>query len=322
MKRHSMNWSDIRVFLFVCREGSTLAASKKLGMSQPTVARRIDALEHQLGLVLFERDTHGFKPTLTAKGLLPLVEKMEESADEVEAAVARARNSRARAIRITAPRRNFSPTFSTILSEFSSQYPDIRFELIASYEVLDLVAGEADVAIRIAYKVTDERLICTKLTDVKAALFASRSYADRHGLPSSPDEFPGHRFVVYDPVPPTMLLNKWLLARISADQIVARAGDAESVTTSIDAGLGIGPVTIAFATDYPSLVRCFDPPPGTDVSSWLVMSPEAYRRPEVRAFAAFFAPRFRTAYKAMREKAMVAQAYHPNHEVGARGKKN
>ena len=55
----------------------------------------------------------------------------------------------------------------------------------------------------------------------------------------------------------------------------------------------------------------FDPPPGTDVSSWLVMSPEAYRRPEVRAFAAFFAPRFRAAYKAMREKAMVAQAYQP-----------
>lgn len=65
-----MNWSDISVFLTVCREGSTLAASKQLGVSQPTVARRIDALEHQLGLTLFERDTHGFKPTLTAKGLL------------------------------------------------------------------------------------------------------------------------------------------------------------------------------------------------------------------------------------------------------------
>lgn len=311
-----MNWSDLRAFLTVCREGSTLAASKQLGMSQPTVARRIDALEHQLGLTLFARDTHGFKPTSTAKDLLPLVERMEASANEVNAAALKARNSKTRAIRITAPRRNFSRTFSAILSEFGSQNPDIRFELIASYEVLDLVAGEADVAIRIAQKVTDERLICTKLTNVKAALFASRDYADRHGLPASPDEFAGHRFVVYDPIPPTMLLNKWLLARISPDQIVTRGGDAESVTTSIDAGLGIGPVTIAFATDYPALVRCFDPPPGTDVSSWLVMSPEAYRRPEVRAFAAFFAPRFRAAYKAMREKAMIAQAYHLDPELG------
>lgn len=307
-----MNWSDISVFLTVCREGSTLAASKQLGVSQPTVARRIDALEHQLGLTLFERDTHGFRPTLTAKGLLPLVEKMEAAAHAVKAAAQQARNSKTRAIKITAPRRNFSPTFTTILSEFSLQNPDVRFELISSYQVLDLIAGEADVAIRITQKVADERLICTKLTDVKAALFASRDYAERHGLPASADAFAGHRFVVYDPVPPTMLLNNWLLARISPDQIMTRGGDVESVTTSIDAGLGIGPVTISYAADYPGLVRCFDPPPGTEVSSWLVMSPEAYRRPEVRAFAAFFAPRFRAAYNAMREKAMITQAYPPN----------
>lgn len=315
-----MNWSDISVFLTVCREGSTLAASKQLGVSQPTVARRIDALEHQLGLTLFERDTHGFKPTLTAKGLLPLVEKMEAAAHAVKAAAQLARNSKTRAIRITAPRRNFSPTFTAILSEFSLQNPDVRFELISSYQVLDLIAGEADVAIRIAQKVADERLICTKLTDVKAALFASRDYAERHGLPASEDAFAGHRFVVYDPVPPTMLLNNWLLARISPDQIMTRGGDVESVTTSIDAGLGIGPVTISYAADYPALVRCFDPPPGTDVSSWLVMSPEAFRRPEVRAFAAFFAPRFRAAYNAMRENAMVAQAYPPNSALGPGGK--
>jgi DNA-binding transcriptional LysR family regulator len=315
-----MSWSDLRVFLTVCRAGSTLAASKQLGMSQPTVARRIDALEHHLGLTLFERDTHGFKPTLTAKALLPFVEKMEAAADEVNAVAQQARNTKTRAIRITAPRRNFSPTFSAILSEFSLLNPDIRFELIANYQVLDLIAGEADVAIRIAREVTDKRLICTKLTDVKSALFASRDYAERHGLPVSPDQLAGHRFVVYDPVPPTMLLNDWLLERIAPDQIVTRGGDVESVTTSIDAGLGIGPVTIAFAADYPALVRCFDPPPGTDVSSWLVMSPEAYRRPEVRAFAAFFAPRFRAAYKAMREKAMVAQAYHRDPVQEARPK--
>jgi DNA-binding transcriptional LysR family regulator len=310
MKSLFMNWSDILVFLTVCREGSTLAASKRLGISQPTVARRIDTLEHQLGLTLFERDTQGFRPTSSARALLPLAEQMEGAADAVTAAAREARTTRTQPIRITAPRRNFSPTFSAILSEFSAQHPDIRFELIASYDVLDLVAGEADVAIRISRRIADERLICTKLTDVKSALFASRGYAERRGLPASADELAGHSFVVYDPVPPTMLLNTWLLERISPDQIVTRGGDAEAVTTSIDAGLGIGPVTIAFATDYPSLVRCFDPPPGTDVSSWLLMSPDAYRRPEVREFATFFAPRFRAAYRAMRERAMVAQAYH------------
>lgn len=304
-----LDWSDIRVFLAVFREGSTLAASRKLSISQPTVARRIDALEHGLGLTLFERDTRGFRPTQAAKELLAKAERMEASAAELEEAALKARKAGSRPIRITAPRRNFSPTFSAIVSEFCLEHPGVRFELISSYEILDLVAGEADIAIRIAKRVTDDRLICTKLTDVKATLYASRGYAERRGLPASPEEFAGHSFVIYDPPPKTMTLNGWLLDRISPDQIVARCGDVESVTASIEAGLGIGPCTVAFATDYPSLVRCFDPPEGTDVHSWLAISPEAYKRPEVRAFAAFLAPRFRKAYNAMREKALRDQTY-------------
>lgn len=307
-----MDWSDVRVFLAVCREGSTLAASRTLGMSQPTVARRIEALEHQLGLTLFERDTRGFRPTQAACELLPRAERMEASATEMAEAAVQARKSSSRPIRITAPRRNFSPLFSAILAEFSLEHPDVRFDLISSYKVLDLVAGEADVAIRITTRVTDERLICTKLTDVKSTIFASRGYAERRGLPSGPEEFAGHSFVVFDPLPATITLGRWLLDRISPDQIVARSGDVESVAASIEAGLGLGPLSVAFALDYPSLVRCFDPPEGTDVHSWLLISPDAYRRPEVRAFAAFFAPRFRSAYAAMREKAKIVQTYHPN----------
>lgn len=311
MKRWSLNWSDIRVFLAVYREGSTLAASRVLGVSQPTVARQIETLEHQLGLTLFERDTRGFRPTLVARDLLPQAEMLEASARNLEEAATKARKSNARPIRITAPNRNFSPIFTKILSDFRDEHPEIRFELISTYDILNLASGEADIAIRITPQITDERLICSKLTDVKSALYASRDYAARHGVPTGPDDFAGHTFVIYDPMPGAMRLNRWLVERISPEQIVARCGEPESVTASIEAGLGIGPVTISFAADYPSLVRCFDPVPDTDTTSWLVIGPDAYRRPEVRAFAAFFAPRFREAYVAQREQAMIAQAYRP-----------
>lgn len=304
-----LDWSDIRVFLAVYRAGSTLGASRTLGISQPTVARRIDVLEHCTGLTLFERDTRGFRPTAAARDLLAQAEALEAAAIGFEDGAARHRKRAAKAIRITAPRRNFSSPFNAILAEFSTANPGVGFELISSYEVLDLMEGEADVAIRIAKDVSDQRLVCTKLTDVKSTLFASRGYAERRGLPRSPEEFADHSFVIYDPVPPTMLLNKWLLDRIRPDQIVARSDDVESVTASIDAGLGIGPVPVAFAADYASLVRCFDPPAGTDVHSWLLASPDAYRRPEVRAFVEFFAPRFRSVYTRMRDQAAAAQVW-------------
>ncbi|MCV2873268.1 LysR family transcriptional regulator [Defluviimonas sp. WL0050] len=306
-----MDWSDVRVFLAVYRSGSTLAASRRLCISQPTVTRKIEALETRLGLTLFLRDTRGFHPTHEAKCLLPHAEKLEKAANEFEGAAHQARRPNVQTIRITAPRRNFSPIFSAILSDFSAENPNVRYELISTYQVLDLVAGEADIALRIAPSVADERLICTKLSDVRSTLFASRSYADRRGLPSSPEEFAGHSFVIYDPMPAALFLNRWLVERISPEQIVGRCQDAEAIAASVAAGLGIGPLSISFALDYPDLVRCFEPPEGTGLSSWLAISPEAYRRPEVRAFAAFFAPRFRAAYKAERERAAILQAYVP-----------
>lgn len=292
------DWSGLRVFLAVLRCGSTLAASRDLGMSQPTVTRRIDALEHSLSLKLFERDTRGFRPTRDALRLQPLAEAVEQAmAAFVDGATA-ARQTMLEPIRITAPRLNFSPLFTAILAEFSAQHPGVRFGLISSYALLDLAGGEADVAIRIARRISDERLICSKLTDVTSTLFASRGYAETRGLPRSERDFAGHSFVVYDPSPSPDGLNAWLMKRISPDQIVSRSQDAESVCAAIAAGLGIGPVPTSLAVDYPAMVPCFPPPQEVTVHSWLCIAPDAWRRPEVKAFADFFAPRFREGYAA------------------------
>ena len=80
MNSASLPWSDVRVFLAVLRAGSTLGAAECLAMSQPTVARRIDALEHCLGLALFDRDTRGTRPTAAALRLRPMAEAMETAA--------------------------------------------------------------------------------------------------------------------------------------------------------------------------------------------------------------------------------------------------
>lgn len=290
MKSGFANWSDMRVFLAVLRSGSTLAASKGLGLAQPTVARRIEALEHALGVTLFERDTRGFRPTAAAQGLIAPAEAMEAAAEAVAQAAENGRQ--ARPIRITAPRANFSANFAAILSEFSARNPGVQFELVANDEIVDLVAGEADVAIRISAEIADKRLICRKMTTVYSTLFASRAYADRHGLPRSGEALAGHRFVVVARPAASMRINRWLTDRLEPSQIVTRCSNVELLITAVKAGLGIGPMPVSLARGDDTLVPCFDPPEGTSVFSWLVISPEAYRRPEVRAFSAYFAPRF------------------------------
>lgn len=297
MKSGFHNWSDIRVFLAVLRTGSTLAASKQLGMAQPTVARRIEALEHALKLTLFDRDTRGFHPTQDAQRLMVTAEQIETSINAFTGEAENSFRANARPILITAPRTNFSANFAAILSEFSAEHPGVHFEFISTYDILDLAAGEADVAIRIAKTIDDERLICRKLTTVTASLYASQGYADRSGLPASESEFAGHKFVVYDRFASSLGVNEWLIDRIDSSQIVSRCSDAEAMIAAVKVGIGIGIVATSMAKDDGTFLRCFAPPEGTSATSWLLISPDAYRRPEVKAFSAFFAPRYKAIFK-------------------------
>ena len=137
---------------------------KALGISQPTVARHIDALEHALRLKLFDRDTRGFRATQDGVRLKVAAEAVEAL---VGVSVGEGENSlqaNSKPKRITAPRTNFSANFAKILSDFSAVHLGAHFGFISTYDVLDLSAGEVDVAIRIARNVEDQLLICRKLT--------------------------------------------------------------------------------------------------------------------------------------------------------------
>ena len=62
-----LDWNDLRYFLAVADQGSTLAAGRALRVSQTTVARRIAALEEALGLPLFEKRQAGYALTPPAR---------------------------------------------------------------------------------------------------------------------------------------------------------------------------------------------------------------------------------------------------------------
>src|SRR5438045_3820069 len=74
------SWDDLRIFLALAREGTLTTAAKALGVSHPTVARRVQALERQIGARLFERLPDRFVPTSAGEKLLDDTEAMERAA--------------------------------------------------------------------------------------------------------------------------------------------------------------------------------------------------------------------------------------------------
>ncbi|MGH7049003.1 MAG: LysR family transcriptional regulator, partial [Stellaceae bacterium] len=80
-----MNWDDIRIFLAVARHGSLRAAGRALGLSQPTVGRRLAAFEASFGgPVLFDRLPEGLRLNAAGEALLPAAEQLELAALALE----------------------------------------------------------------------------------------------------------------------------------------------------------------------------------------------------------------------------------------------
>src|SRR3954467_2413657 len=75
-----MEWSDLRIFLAVARGGTLGAAARELGQTQPTMGRRIRALEAVLGQTLFQRTSEGFVLTDEGSAVLAHAERMEVEA--------------------------------------------------------------------------------------------------------------------------------------------------------------------------------------------------------------------------------------------------
>jgi len=278
MQSQFKDWGDARVFLTVFREGSTLAASRILGINQTTVARRIGVLEHSLGLTLFDKTTRGASPTAFATRLLPFAETLEKAALALEAEAITEQGRSNPPIRITAFDHDMIGNISQVVADFVDKNPTATFEFVVAERILDLIKGEADIALRISPAITDDRLIARKVGHTQWTYYASRSYAEKNETPDAYAEDMGlHRVI---------LLNHIASRRHN----VLRCASADELRTAISTGQGIGPLPIFDGDRAPNLVRCFDPPEGSEIAVWLITSPEAYKRPDVRRFTAFAAP--------------------------------
>ncbi|WP_375254246.1 LysR family transcriptional regulator [Yoonia sp.] len=285
MQSRFKDWGDARVFLAVAREGSTLAAARVLGINQTTVSRRIDVLEHVLGVALFEKTTRGARTTEAGKALLTAAEALEAAALTFEALAIEQSLRDAPPIRLTAFDNAMAGSLGKIIAAFSEENPDISFEFIASERILDLCKGEADVALRLSPAIADERLIVTRLGDHAWTYYASKAYAAKNGVPKAyVDDLAPHKVA--------------LLAHISSKRRgVMRCATADDLRMAIAAGQAIGPLPTFEGDKNPNLVRCFPPPYGSTLNAFLVTSPDAHKRPMVRKFTAFAAPILRRYFK-------------------------
>ncbi|WP_312183607.1 LysR family transcriptional regulator [Massilia timonae] len=144
-----MEWSEVRVFLAVVRGGSFGEAARTLGVSHPTVGRRIKALEDEAQQALFRRTRDGLVLTDAGDGVLALAESMENSALAMERRLAGNHDRLEGMLRISSAEWFAGYVLAPVLAELTRRHPAVVPEVIASYRLLDLSRREADVAFRL-----------------------------------------------------------------------------------------------------------------------------------------------------------------------------
>ncbi|CDO60611.1 Transcriptional regulator lysR family [Candidatus Phaeomarinobacter ectocarpi] len=278
-----MSWDHWRSFLAVLDTGSLSGAADRLGLTQPTLGRHIEALEAGLETSLFVRSVRGLTPTDMALSLRPHAEAMQSAA----AALVRSASAPAQAlsgtIRLTVSEFMGAHVIPGILAPFVEEHPDIAVELVLSDHTDNLSAREADIAVRMVAP-TQDALVGLRLGTVRVALYAHKSYVAKHGIPQSlSDDASGHRFIGFDKQAWVMEPLQEAGYPIARDFFSLRTDRDAAQVALLKAGAGISGCHMPLGNNDPDLVPVLHDAFGFDLEMWLVMHEDLRRVTRMRA---------------------------------------
>jgi DNA-binding transcriptional LysR family regulator len=286
-KAPTFDWDDLRVFLAVAREGSTIAAARALKVDQSTVQRRLGGLEAACGARLVERQPGGYRLSELGRALVPRAEQVEAAAQAFERQVDDARRNAVGVVRVTCPEPLvYLIRESGLLERFNARHPGVTVQFVMSDRYLDLARGEADIALR-SGDVDDGVLVGRKIADSVWAVYASREYVARAGQPTGVEDLERHALIGFDEAMTQHRVAKWLQRVAPRGRVVARNTSVLGLLYAAKSGVGIAPLPTALGERDEQLVRVLGP---VDELSriWRVLAhPDARHVPRVAAFFDF-----------------------------------
>ena len=301
------DWNDVRYFIAVAREGSTLAAARALRTSQTTVARRIAALEEALGVPLFEKRQAGYSLTPAGHELLDRAKQLELSAGAfAEAASAHSRDLSGK-VKLTTEEVYAITLLAPMLRELHERHPEILIELDTSQQVRDLGAGEADISLRSTKEEQQPAgLVGRQLCIDDWSLYCSRDYAARHGAPASLEELKNHPFIGGGGGHLWIHYQAWLQALGLEQQVAMHHTTSGGLLSGVRSGFGIAVLPCIVADADPDLIQCLPPRTQHGRVLWLFTHERCRHTPRVRAVIDFLYERLSQHVRQLETKRAAA----------------
>lgn len=278
VRGEGMDWSDMRIFLAIARNGSLGGAARELGVSHPTVGRRLQVLEQTSGQAFFLRTAQGLVLTDSGERILGLAQDMEHSALAIERRLAGHGDQPEGLLRISSADWFACHVLSPVLSELVHRYPLIVPEVIAGHRLFDLARRDADIAFRIV-PFTEPDIVHRKLTTLSYGL-----YAALHAPAPQPDG-EGLGLILMNIAQAHYPDVHWLQQRYPLARTVFTSSSRTVQAQMCAKGLGVA-VLPRVLGDSVSGLRLLDedePPPGRDI--WMGYHQDMRQMDRLRALA-------------------------------------
>lgn len=281
-----VSWDDQRVFLAVIELGSLSAAARRLGLSQPTVRARLEALEASLGTALFTRSSQGLLPTGQARALQAHARAMDHASRAfLRAASAQpdAEGVASGTVRLSVADMVGVAVLPRMLAGLREQHPRLAIEVELSNTSADITQQAADIAVRMVAPSQDV-LVARKVGGIALGLFAHRSYIARRGMPATVEDLAEHDFIGPDRSQADRALLGVLPPAVAA-RLTVRTDSHPAVAAYVHAGLGIGVTHRALGLADPGLVEVLPDAVARAVPVlpvWLVTHRDLRHEPRVR----------------------------------------
>jgi DNA-binding transcriptional LysR family regulator len=273
-----MDWDDLRLLHTVLDEGSLSAAARVLGLSQPTVGRRIRALEEAAGGPLIERLPDGIRATPLAQSILPHAHAMQRAADEVARVLRTHGTAIEGTVRIACGFMvgRWLAGRSTAITEGA---PELEVVLDVRVEMVNLDRGDADVALR-NRRPESGNLYAKKIGYNEYAVYGAPSYVEADPAARTEERYATCRWVGHDEAQAHLPSMRWLAERRARPPQLRCTSSLLHLDAVIGgAGLGLLPT---FLGEREGLVRLTEPLADLGFDLWVVAHRDARALPRVR----------------------------------------
>ena len=277
-----MNWDDLRYFLAVARAGSLSAAGRDLGVSQPTVSRRLAAMEARLSVRLFDHIENRYVLTAAGDEIFDTVQHVEETVACIDRRVAGKDLSVKGELRLTCTEVLANLYLAPHLSEFVRLHPGINLSVLCTFQHLSLSRREADVAIRVTSNPPDS-LVGRRLLQVAMGVYTgSKTVRLDDSLNIEELDWIGWQDETYNRM---LIYSHFPRARIRH-----RVDDMQAMCAMVRCGLGAA-VLPCYVGDSDLELRRIVSEPITEgaMDLWVLSHPDVRSAARIRVFSSFIA---------------------------------